>query len=103
MQIPVFVEPVGSGHFRAHGPFNAVAEGSTQEEAVSKVREQLQNEMKAGKQVVMVDIVAKEQDPWTAIAGSLKDNPLLDEWKAAMEEFRHQCDIEAGIDLSNRK
>jgi hypothetical protein len=103
MQIPVFVEPIGTGHFRAHGPFNAVAEGSTQDEAVSKVREQLQNEIKAGKQVVMVDVFGREENPWLAISGSLKGNPLLNEWKSAMEEFRHQCDMEAGIELGDQK
>jgi hypothetical protein len=105
MQIPVVVESVGSGHFRAYvsSPFQAIGEGKTQDEAVSKVHEQLQNEIKAGKQIVMVDVPAKEENPWMAIAGSLKDNPLLEEWKEAMEEFRHQCDIEAGIDLSDRQ
>jgi hypothetical protein len=104
MQIPVVVEPVGSGQFRAQGfpPFAAFAEGRTSDEAVSKLREQFQNEIKAGKQVVMVDVPMVEDNPWLKIAGSLKDNPLLDEWKAAMEEFRHERDIDAGIDLSER-
>jgi hypothetical protein len=105
MQIPVVIEPVGSGQFRAKGmsPFTAVAEGATSGEALAKLREQLNKEIEAGMQIVMLDVPSKEANPWLAMAGSLKDNPLLDEWKAEMEEYRHQCDVEAGIDLSERQ
>lgn len=105
MQIPVVVEALGSGQFRAQGlpPFTAVAEGTTSEEALAKLREQLNKEVEAGKLVVMREAPAKETNPFLATAGSLKDNPLLDEWKAAMEEYRLQCDVEAGIDLSKRQ
>lgn len=102
MQIPVAVEPTGLGGFRAQSvpPFTAVAEGSTREEAVSKVRAELNKQLEQGKEVVMVEVGADVNNPWLRIAGSLKDNPLFDEWQAAMEEYRRQCDIEAGIDPS---
>jgi hypothetical protein len=32
------------------------------------------------------------------MAGSLKDCPMFDEWREAVEEYRRQCDIEAGIE-----
>jgi len=105
MQIPVVVEPTDSGQFRAHGPspFTAIAEGATSEEAVSKVRDQLHKEIEAGKRVVMVDVPAQEVNPWLAMAGWLKDDPLFDEWRAEVEAYRRQCDIDAGIDLDQRK
>jgi hypothetical protein len=104
MQIPIVVEAIGSEHFRAQGlpPFTAFAEGATSDEAVSKVREQLHREIEAGKRVVMVEIPSKEENPWLALAGSLKDNPLYDEWRAAIEEFRRERDIEDGIDVPER-
>ena len=104
MQIPVVVEPVGSGQFRAQGlpPFTAVAEAATSDEAVSKVREQLHKEVEGGKRVVMVDVSVKEENPWLAMAGWLKDDPMFDEWRAEVEAYRRQCDIDAGIDLDDR-
>jgi hypothetical protein len=103
MQVPVAVEPTRLGGFRAESvpPFGAVAEGNTREEAVSKIEVELNKQVEQGK-VVMVEVRAKANNPWSRIAGSLKDNPLLDEWKAAMEEFRKQCDLEAGIDFGER-
>ena len=104
MQIPVVVEPAGSGQFRAQGlpPFTSSAVGNSSDEAIAKVREQLHNEIKAGKQVVMVDVPAVEENPWLAMAGSLKDNPLFDEWQAAIKEYRRQRDIEDGIETGDR-
>lgn len=32
------------------------------------------------------------------MVGWLKDDPLLDEWRAAVEDYRRICDIEAGVD-----
>lgn len=103
MQIPVAVEPTAMGGFRAESvpPFSAVAEGSTREEAVSKIEVELNKQVEQGK-VAVVEVRGKANNPWSRIAGSLKDNPLLDEWKAAMEEFRRRCDLEAGIDLGER-
>ena len=100
MQIPIAIEPLGDGQFRAHSfpPFTAVAEGWTSEEAVSKVRTELNKEIEAGKQVVMLEVPAKEENPWLAMAGSLKDNPLFDEWQAAIKENRRQRNIEDGIE-----
>ena len=104
MQIPVVVESIGSGRFRAQSvpPFTAVAEGTTSEEAILNVRAEISKQIEAGKRVVMVEIPATEENPWLAIAGSLKDNPLFDEWQAAIEEYRRQCDIEAGIEPRER-
>ncbi|MCI0358065.1 MAG: hypothetical protein L0211_06260 [Planctomycetaceae bacterium] len=42
---------------------------------------------------------ANEANPWLAMAGSLKDSPLFDEWKAAVEEYRRQCDVRDGVEL----
>lgn len=103
MQIPVAIEPTSMGGFRAESmpPFGVVAEGNTREEAVSKIEAELNKQVEQGK-VMMVEVRGKANNPWSRIAGSLKDNPLLGEWKAAMEEFRKQCDREAGIDLGER-
>jgi hypothetical protein len=105
MQIPVAIEPLGDGQFRAQSvpPFTAVAEGQTTEEAISKVRAELNKEVAAGKRLVLVDVAAKEENPWLAMAGWLKDDPLFDEWQAAIKENRRQRDIEDGIETRERQ
>ena len=37
--------------------------------------------------------------PLVTMVGWLKDDPLFDEWKAEVENYRRQCDIEAGIEV----
>jgi hypothetical protein len=100
MQIPVIVEPTQSGQYRAHAPqpLTSVGEGPTSEAALAKLREALEKELQKGKQIVLMDLPGEEANPWLAMAGSLKDNPLYDEWRAAMEENRDQSDREAGIE-----
>ena len=104
MQIPVAIEPTGLGGFRAESasPFTAVAEGSTREEAVSKVRAELNKQLEQGKEVVMVEVGTNAENPWLKMAGRLKDNPLFDEWRAEVEAYRRQCDIEAGVEYDER-
>jgi hypothetical protein len=104
MQIPVVIEPIGDGQFRAQSfpPFPAVADGSTRDEAVSKVQAEVNKQVEQGKQVVMVEVAAKEENPWLAMAGWLKDDPLYDEWQAEMKAYRKQCDIEEGIETDDQ-
>jgi hypothetical protein len=105
MQIPVVIEPIAAGQFRASGvaPFTSVAEGKTSDEALANLRGELEKEVRNGKQVVLLNVGDTEVNPWLAIAGSLKDSPLFDEWQAAIREYRHQCDIEAGIQRSRQE
>lgn len=104
MQIPIVIEPTGAGQFRAQGlpPFTSVAVGQTSEEAVANIREQLNKEVEAGKRVMMVEVPARQENPWLAMAGWLKDDPLFEDWRAEVEAYRKQCDIDAGIELDDR-
>jgi len=104
VQIPVTIEPIELGGFRAQSgpPFTATAEGSTREEAVSKVREELNRQLERGTEVVMVELGTKTENPWLKMAGRMKGNPLLDEWRAEVEAYRRQCDIEAGVEYDER-
>ena len=36
--------------------------------------------------------VGPEEHPWAAVVGFLKDSPLWDEWRKAIEEYREQVD-----------
>src|SRR4051812_879334 len=102
MQIPITVESIGSDTFRAQGvpPLAVMAEGRTSDEAVAKLSEKIRADIADGIELVKVE-PREGQNPWVAMAGSLKDNPLLDEWRAAIEEYRRQCDQAAGIEYDD--
>src|SRR5207248_2597981 len=55
VQIPVLIEPVAGNGYRARGAelFSLSAEGATREEALAKLREQLEARMKAGGSVTL--------------------------------------------------
>jgi len=98
MDIPVLIEPVAGNGFRARGgePFALVAEGATREEALQKVREQLQERLQAGSQIVPLDVPGQE-NPWVKFAGMFKDDPLFDDWQAAIAENRRKADADPNV------
>ena len=93
MQIPILVEPVPGRGFRASdgGPFALTAEAPTPEEAVAKLREQIDRRMTAGARVQTLDLPAPEH-PWAQFAGTFKDDPLFDEWQQAIADYRRSVD-----------
>lgn len=98
MDIPVLIEPVAGNGFRARGcePFALVAEGATREEALQKVREQLQDRLQAGAQIVPMAVPGQE-NPWVKFAGMFKDDPLFDDWQAAIAENRRKADADPDV------
>src|SRR5262245_26942040 len=91
MQIPVLVEPVANNGFRAKAgePLSLTAEGSTAEEAVRNLRAAMDQHLKDGKQLQMVEL--GPENPWLAIAGIYDPNdPLVHEWKKEMEAYRQE-------------
>jgi predicted RNase H-like HicB family nuclease len=95
MEIPILIEPVSGNGYRAIGaqPITCSAEGATKEEALGKLKEQIENRLKGGAEIVSIELT-KRANPWTAMAGKLKDNPLFDEWREAMAENRRKDDQE---------
>jgi hypothetical protein len=93
MQINVLVEPMNGKGFRASGsaPFDIVAEGATRDEALAQLREKVQARMSGGAEVVTLD-VDMTKHPIMKYAGIFKDNPLLEEWKQAMKEYRDEIE-----------
>jgi hypothetical protein len=94
MDIPVLVEPLGSQWFRATA-FSLSAEGTTADEAVRRVRAELDSRLSAGARIEAIHVPAPATDavPPPA-AGILKDNPLYDDWREAMAEHRRQLDAQ---------
>jgi len=104
MQIPVVVETLGADRFRAEAtaPIGVAAEGKSSEEAVHNLREKIEQERTNGRSIVMLELPSADERPWMRFAGHLKDDPLFDEWQAAILEYRQQRDIEDGIQTDER-
>ena len=95
MQIPILIERVAGNGYRANSgqPLDLTAEAPTREEALAKIKEQLEDRLRNGTEIVPLDM-APPKHPWMEFAGMFKDDPLLDEWKEAMAEYRRQVDAD---------
>lgn len=93
MQIPILVEPMAGGGFRARSsePLAFTAEGTTREEAVREVRRLIEAYLAQGAEIIPVEVPALD-NPWKRIEGMYKDDPHFDEFRQAMAEYR--CQVE---------
>jgi len=76
---------------------DCVAEGDTEEEAIAKVKEALNQWLSRGKIVtVEIDIgeAAQADNPWLRICGKYKDDPTWDDFQANIQEYRRELDAE---------
>jgi hypothetical protein len=99
MEIPVLIEPVAGNGYRATGgsPFAVTAEGATREEALGKLRELIQHKLAGGAELVRLP-VGPEEHPWAKFAGTLRaDDPMVKEWRQAMEEYRQKMDEDPDV------
>jgi hypothetical protein len=97
MKIPVLIEPIANDGFRATGgpPFDVTAHGTTRAEALARFRAAIRRRMLAGSVLVPLEIDTTEDNPWDAVAGMFRDEPLLDEWQRAIAEHRRKVDEDA--------
>jgi len=95
MQIPVLIEPVAGNGYRARAgePFGWSAEGATPDDALRALNEVVSREVAAGTRVAAIDVPGKAH-PLLQYAGTWKDHPLLDDWRQAIEEYRHSAEEE---------
>jgi hypothetical protein len=93
VQISVFLDRVNGNGYRARGgePFAVSAEGSTREEALARLREEIQTLFKNGTEVVALEI-GHDPHPWLDLAGMHKDDPWIDDWKRSVAEYRKRVD-----------
>ena len=93
MQIAVVVERIKKNGYRARGaePFALTGKGATREEALRSLRVKIQARLKAGVEIVGLE-VGPEPNPWVEFAGMFKDDPMIDDWKKAMADYRKEVE-----------
>lgn len=98
MKISVLIEPLNGKGFRATGgePLAIIAEGATREEALDRLKAEVQARLKAGAEIVSLE-VEPEEHPLLKYAGMYKDDPMFEEWIQAIEDYRDQVDKDDSI------
>jgi hypothetical protein len=98
MHIPVLIEPVAGNGYQARvgEPFGWVADGATPDDALRKLRALAGEKVASGVRIAFLDVAATEH-PWLRWAGTLKDDPLLEDWKRAVAEYRQAIDDDPEI------
>lgn len=92
MQIAVFVEPLPGNGFRARGaePFALTAHGATRQEALARLKAEVQSRLRGG-EIVTLD-VGPGPHPFAKYAGMFPDDELTKSWEAAMADYRRKND-----------
>jgi hypothetical protein len=96
MQISVLIEPVPGQGYRARGgkPLALTAEAATRDAAIQRLRELIEERVAAGAEIVSIDVPGSQiEHPWLPYAGMFRNDPLVEEWKQAMAEYRRQADL----------
>lgn len=93
IEVNVLVEPITGNGFRATSgePWRLESHAPTREQTLSELRNLIQSRMESGAEVVTLQL-ARGEHPLAHFAGILKGDPLLDEWKEAMAEYRRVSD-----------
>jgi hypothetical protein len=95
VEVPVIVEPVTGNRYRVIGAgglsAGLSAEGATAEEAIDRLADQVRMRVNAGAKLADLSVVASAA-PWVQDAGYLRDDPLYEPWREAMEDYRRQLE-----------
>jgi predicted RNase H-like HicB family nuclease len=93
MQIPVLIEPIAGNGYRARGgePFALTGEGPTREDALAKLKELLQARLRDGAEVVGLELTPTTH-PLAEFVGMFRKDPMIEDWKEAMAEYRRKID-----------
>ena len=95
MKIATLVEPIAGRGYRAsiRSPIEITVEAESKDEAIRQLQEGLRTRLAGGAEIVNVEATG-DPNPWIECAGDLADNPLLEDWKRAIQEYRDQVDRE---------
>jgi len=92
MGIPILIEP-GTNGFKAvtGGPLHLSAEADSADAAIAALREKIADRLRNGA-LLIEQTVPEIVSPVPVIP--LAENPLFDDWLAAVEEYRNAKDAE---------
>ena len=94
MEIPVLVEPLPEGRYRARTgePFGLVVEGASRQEALKQLEVQIRGRLESGAELLTL-VVPPPSSP-SAMPAEMEKHPFTDAWLEAMAENRALEDAE---------
>src|SRR5687767_11256465 len=99
MAIQVLLEPLAKSGFRASSgaPIALSVEAPTRDDALSKLKERLQAQLKNGAELIPMELTPGPH-PWMEFAGMFDpSDPVVKEWKRQMAKNRRKRDTAAGL------
>jgi predicted RNase H-like HicB family nuclease len=98
MEIPVLLEPLPHGGFRARSgePLELAAQGDTPDAALSNLRALIDTRIASGTLLRAIEIPDAQLGPHPG-AGIYRDEPLFDRWRAEIEAYRQEIEDDPGV------
>ncbi len=94
MEIPVFLEPLPGGGFEARSAdaLGFAARGDTPDAALRHLRDLIETRAASGTVLTSIEIPTRKEAPSDLGGGIYRDDPLYEEWRQAIEEYRQQVE-----------
>lgn len=93
MEIPVLLEPLPGGGFRARSAYSPglTAEGDTPDAALRHLRDQIEARLATGAMFTSIEVPVRKYGSHLG-GGIYRDDPLYDRWREAMEAYRQEVE-----------
>lgn len=90
MGIPVLIEPIPGAGYRAETstPFATSAEGATPDEAMQRLKRDIEQRLAAGARIVSLELPSLTHDWLPSAAMYSEDDPIVSEWLQVLNEQR---------------
>lgn len=100
MEFAVLLKPMNGSKYRATcaAPFYSEAEGETREQALEQLRQQIQEQVDDGTEIVQMKINSPTPTPQLPL---WPDDEITQEWLRAIDEVRREANIKEGIEVNN--
>jgi len=104
MDVQVLIERVEGNGYLARSALGLSAQGATPEEAVRNLKDETERRLANGARLTVMSLppkhpwaiqVSQDPNPWRAVTGIYDpNNPMIQEWLAAIEEYRRSRDTD---------
>jgi predicted RNase H-like HicB family nuclease len=93
MEIAVLLEPAADGGFTARSgdPLDLRAEGDTPDSALRNLRDLIKARMDSGSLLTTIELPRASEGRHPG-AGIYRDEPLFDQWRAAIASYRQEVE-----------
>jgi predicted RNase H-like HicB family nuclease len=98
MEIPVLLEPLPDGGFRARSgdPLELMAQGDSPDSALRNLRDLIDTRIASGFLLTTIEVQGFRASRHSG-AGIYRDEPLFDQWRAAIDAYRQEIEDDPEI------